>query len=73
VRRAFLPNRVLVVAVEGEDLAAIADLVPLLAEKKARKGKATAYVCERQVCELPTSEPEILAKQLRKLRPLDER
>ena len=70
LRAAFLPNRVLVVATEGEDLKAQARLVPLLEGKRALAGKVTAYVCERRVCELPTSEPEAFASQLAKAEPL---
>jgi uncharacterized protein YyaL (SSP411 family) len=69
LRRAFVPNRVLVVVSEGEHLAALARIVPLVEGKLARDGKATAYVCERRVCELPTSDPAIFAKQIRKVRP----
>jgi hypothetical protein len=72
LRRAFVPNRVLVVASEGEDLAAQARLVPLLEGKSARDGRATAYVCERRVCELPTSDPAQFARQLAKTEPLDQ-
>ncbi|HSD27123.1 MAG TPA: thioredoxin domain-containing protein, partial [Vicinamibacteria bacterium] len=68
--RAFVPNRVLVVAAEGQDLAAQARLVPLLEGKVAREGKATAYVCERRVCELPTSDPEVFAAQVARTAPL---
>jgi uncharacterized protein YyaL (SSP411 family) len=72
LRAAFVPNRVLVVATEGGDLAAQARLVPLLEGKSARAGRATAYVCERQVCERPTSDPAELAAQLAKVAPLPE-
>ena len=72
LRSAFIPNRVLVVAAQGADLLAQARLVPLLEGKVAREGKATAYVCERQVCERPTSDPEQLAAQLAKVEPLAE-
>ncbi len=66
LRASFLPNRVLSVAVEGEDLAAQSQLVPLLQDKRSRHGQATAYVCERRVCRLPTTDPEVFAQQLRK-------
>jgi hypothetical protein len=70
LRATFLPNRVLVVASQGADLAAQARLVPLLEGKAARKGQVTAYVCERRVCRLPTSDPEVFLQQLRKVEPL---
>ncbi|MBI4169785.1 MAG: thioredoxin domain-containing protein [Acidobacteria bacterium] len=69
LRRAFVPNRILVVVSEGEQLAALSRIVPLVGGKLAREGKATAYVCERRVCELPTIDPGIFAKQIRKVRP----
>ena len=61
---AFLPNRILVVAVEGEDLEEQASVVPLLDGKYAMQGRATAYVCENRVCELPTTDPDLFAEQL---------
>jgi uncharacterized protein YyaL (SSP411 family) len=69
LRTTFLPNRVLVVAVEGADLAAHARLVPWLEGKVARQGQPTAYVCERRVCKFPTSDPEVFAQQLRTMEP----
>ncbi len=70
LRRTYLPNRILVRAVEGEDLARQAQLVPLLADKRALDGKATAYVCRGRTCELPTSDPVVLAAQLARVEPL---
>ena len=64
LRRSFIPNRVLLVAAEGPGLDALAKLAPVVAEKTARGGKPTAYVCERRVCALPTSDPEAFARQL---------
>ena len=31
------------------------------------RGKTTAYVCEQQVCELPTSDPAVFAAQIAKV------
>jgi hypothetical protein len=70
LRTTFVPNRILAVAVEGEDLASQSKLIPLLEGKVSRGGKATAYVCERQLCELPTSDPEVFERQIRKVAPL---
>ena len=70
VRRAFLPNHVLAVVSEGADLARQQARIPLLAEKRALRGAATAYVCERGVCDLPTSDPATLARQLATIHPL---
>ena len=65
LRRQFVPNRVLAVAVEGADLARQAERGPLLTGKTAIGGRATAYVCKRRVCALPTSDPKVFAAQLR--------
>lgn len=60
----------LVVAADGADLTAQSRLVPLLQGKVARNGQATAYVCERRVCKLPTADPEEFARQIQKVEPL---
>jgi len=70
LRSTFLPNRVLTIAVEGKDLAAQSELVPLLEGKLTRGGLPTAYVCEKRVCKLPTSDPEVFDQQIRKVEPL---
>jgi uncharacterized protein YyaL (SSP411 family) len=64
LRCAHLPNRILTVATEGEDLDAHSADVPLVAGKIAQEGKVTAYVCENRVCNRPTTDPEIFAEQL---------
>ncbi len=56
-------SRVLVVSPEPE-VAALARTVPLVEDKVARGGLATAYVCERGRCELPTTDPERFRVQL---------
>ena len=65
-RRKFIPNRILTVVTENE-LPRQADIVPLLKHKRALQGKATAYVCEQKVCELPTVDPEVFAEQIMKV------
>jgi len=65
LRATLLPNRILAVATEGEDLRAHSLAVPLVAGKVAREGKVTAYVCQNRVCERPTTDPEVFAAQLR--------
>ncbi len=66
LRGAFVPNRVTLIAVEGPDLERQARRVPLLRGKVAARGKPTAYVCERGVCQLPTSSPDTFAAQIGK-------
>ena len=57
VRKAFLPNRALV-------LRPPVDEVPWSANKPAQGGRTTAYVCLKQVCKKPTSDPSELGEQL---------
>jgi uncharacterized protein YyaL (SSP411 family) len=64
LRTAFLPNRILSVVTEGAEIDEHAAVVPLLKDKRAIGGRPTAYVCERRVCELPTSDPAIFTKQI---------
>ena len=61
VYAAYLPNKVVVgCALDEED----AGLIPLLADRPTRDGRATAYVCEGYACQKPTTDPEGLARQL---------
>ena len=70
LRAAFLPNRILSVVTQGEQLDAHAKVLPLLEDKRAIGGKPTAYVCEQRVCELPTSDSAVFAEQIAKVKPL---
>ncbi|HEX8118868.1 MAG TPA: hypothetical protein VF521_16440, partial [Pyrinomonadaceae bacterium] len=58
----YLPNKVVVASsVDDEDAAR---LVPLLQDRTAQGGRATAYVCENYTCQQPVTTPEELARQL---------
>jgi uncharacterized protein YyaL (SSP411 family) len=58
VRATFLPHRVLLVSPSGtEDQ-------PLLRDRPAAGGRATAYVCRRGICKTPVTEPSDLAAEL---------
>jgi uncharacterized protein YyaL (SSP411 family) len=63
VHTKFLPNVMLAVA--SPDDAVAPDTVDLLKDRPQLDGKPTAYVCERFVCQLPVTDPEALAAQLR--------
>jgi hypothetical protein len=55
VYAAYLPNKVVAgCAPYDED----ARLIPLLADRPKRDGRATAYVCESHSCQNPTTGPE---------------
>ena len=66
----FLPNRILTVVAEGEDLESHAKVTPLVHGKSAMGGKTTAYVCEKGACELPTSDPKMFSQQIKKVKKL---
>jgi hypothetical protein len=71
LRRAFLPNRALAGAPDGEQLAALGRIAPVAAGKVAAGGRPTAYVCERGQCRLPSISPEKLASQIAPVRPYE--
>ena len=54
----YVPNKIVVGRAEGDNEAA--SLVPLLADRPARNGRATAYVCVNYACQSPTTDPEEL-------------
>ncbi len=64
LRRTYLPNRTLSV-LDAASTTTHAQRVPLVADKIARNGKASAYVCENRVCALPTTDPTVFAEQLK--------
>jgi len=64
LRQTFLPNKVVTVATQGANIDAQKRLVPLLEGRKAIGGRVTEYVCEAQVCKLPTSDPAVFAHQI---------
>ena len=61
VYRHYIPNRVLLGASEGDDSATG---LPLLADRRMVDGKATAYLCENYVCQLPVTDAQAFARQL---------
>jgi uncharacterized protein YyaL (SSP411 family) len=63
-RRSYLPNKVLMVVGEGEELRTHGKTLPLVRGKRAMKGRTTAYVCEEGLCRLPTSDPNLFAGQI---------
>ena len=70
LRARFLPNRILTIVAEGDELERHAQVVPLLEGKTARDGQATAYVCENRICDLPTTDPAVFATQIGTVHPL---
>ncbi len=64
LRPTFLPNRVVSVVSQGDELDRHATIIPLLKHKRALQNRTTAYVCEQGFCELPTHDPAVFARQI---------
>ena len=71
LRATFVPNHALVVVQAGAAQQALASRIPLVTDKIVTNGKPTAYVCEERVCELPTDDPAVFARQIAKVQPLE--
>jgi hypothetical protein len=69
LQRRFIPNAVVAVATEADLDGALGRRVPWARQKVLRAGRATAYVCERGACKLPTSDPSVFARQLSEASP----
>ena len=64
VHSTYVPNKVLLFADGGTGQDYLGRSNPAIRAMVPAGGKATAYVCENYVCQLPTSEPEVLAQLL---------
>jgi len=60
----YIPNRVLLLADGAEGQKQLAQWLPLLANVTRKRGRATAYICENYVCNLPTADPDTAARLL---------
>ncbi|HEY0378718.1 MAG TPA: thioredoxin domain-containing protein [Pyrinomonadaceae bacterium] len=58
----YLPNKIVALAAEGDERAA--EVVPLLRDRPAVNGRATAYICEHYTCQQPATSAAELASQL---------
>jgi uncharacterized protein YyaL (SSP411 family) len=55
---------VLLLADGAEGQKQLAHWLPLLASVTRKQGRATAYICENYVCNLPTPDPATVARLL---------
>jgi uncharacterized protein YyaL (SSP411 family) len=60
---AYRPHQVVALAAPDDEVAA--STVPLLADRPGQKGRATAYVCQRFVCQTPVTDPAALERQIK--------
>ncbi len=56
LHRHFFPNQVVAVGLPVEEESQKGTTIPLLFNKPMLKGKPTTYVCENNICQLPTSD-----------------
>jgi uncharacterized protein len=63
VGEAYRPNTILALTAPDPDEAVIAT-IPLLADRPALDGRATAYVCQRFTCRSPVTSPAALRAEL---------
>lgn len=63
-RKTYLPNKALIVLSEGAELQDVSKSVSIVEGKIAIGGNTTAYVCEKGICDLPTTDPDIFSQQI---------
>ena len=71
-RKTYLPNKVLIVLTEGAALQDASKFLPIVKGKIAMEGNTTAYVCEKGVCDLPTTDPKIFSRQITSIETIEE-
>ncbi len=64
VHARFIPNKILMLADGADGQQTLARHFEFIASLDRIDGRATAYVCENNVCKLPTTAPTQLAEQL---------
>lgn len=64
VYREFIPNKILLLADGGANQEFLGEHLEFIREVKPIDAKATAYVCENYVCQLPTTEISKMRSQL---------
>ena len=64
VHERFLPRKILLLADGGALHQRLSESQPALKGMRPLKGKATAYICRDYVCDLPTSDPNQVARLL---------
>ncbi len=65
VHREFVPSKIVLLADGGEGQRMLAGWLPFLKDLKPLNDAATAYVCQDNACQLPLTDPDRLADQLR--------
>ncbi len=64
VHRRFLPNKIVLLADGAAGQKQLGQWIPVVAGMSRKDGRATAYVCENYVCQLPTTDKSVVARLL---------
>lgn len=60
----FIPNKILLLADGGPGQQQLAQWLPFMKSVSRKGGRATAYICENYVCQLPTADLHVTAQLL---------
>jgi len=61
VHKRYIPNKVILLADGGEGQRFLSQYLSFMQSVKMHKGKATSFICENYVCQLPTSDLKVMA------------
>ena len=64
IHEQFIPNKILLLADDGTGQAFLARHLEFIRGVKMRDGKATAFVCQDYVCQLPTTDISVMVKSI---------
>ncbi len=64
VHERFVPNKVVILADGGPAQKELSKWMPFIEPMSRKEGRATAYICENFVCQLPANDPAVVAKLL---------
>lgn len=64
VHERFTPNKILLLADGGARQRQLSEWLPFVETVSRKDGRATAYICEDYVCQLPTPDPDVVARML---------
>jgi len=64
VHKQYIPNKVILLADGGEGQRFLSQYVSFIQSVKMHKGRATSFICENYVCQLPTTDLKVMASLL---------
>jgi uncharacterized protein YyaL (SSP411 family) len=61
VHKHYIPNKVILLADGGEGQRFFSQYLSFIQSVKMHNGKATSFICENYVCQLPTTDLKVMA------------